>query len=217
MIAEKIKALKNELPSHVKLVVVSKFRTISEIMEVYQTGHRVFGENRIQNLMERKSDLPDDIEWHLIGQLQTNKVKYISSFISMIHSLDSLKLAREIQKYGVRHQRSIDCLIQIHIAREETKSGILPSDLDTILAEPEWQNLTKVNIRGVMAMASNVADEAVVRQEFKSVYAIFKRLKEVYFRNSPHFDTISMGMSNDHKIAVEEGSNLVRIGSLIFE
>lgn len=217
MIAETIEALKNELPSHVKLVVVSKFRSFSEIMEVYQTGHRAFAENRIQNLLERKSELPEDIEWHMIGQLQSNKVKYIAPFISMIHSLDGLKLAREIQKYGEKYHRSIDCLLQVHIAREETKSGIHPEELDRLLQDTEWQHLTYVNIRGVMAMATNTPDNQTITDEFNKVHAIFNHLKNTYFKDKTDFDTLSMGMSGDYPLAIQAGSTLVRIGSKIFE
>lgn len=215
-IKERLRAIQQNLPETCQLIVVSKYRTREEILEVYNCGQRIFAENRVQNLVERKNELPDDIQWHLIGQLQTNKVKYIAPFVSMIHSLDSLKLALEIQKQAEKHQRVIPCLIQLHVAQEDTKSGLSPDELDDFLSAPSWADMDRVKICGVMSMATFTADTNQVRNEFRQTQEVFKRLKSTYFNNNPDFRHISMGMSNDYSIAVEEGSTMIRIGSLVF-
>ncbi len=215
-IKERLDSIQQNLPAHCKLIVVSKYRTRAEIEEVYQTGQRIFAENRVQNLVERRGELPEDIEWHLIGQLQTNKVKYIASFVAMIHSLDSIKLAEEIQKQAIKHNRIIPCLIQLHIAQEESKSGLHPDELDTFLKDPIWSSLDRVQISGVMSMATLTDDQDLIRSEFRKTREIFETLKKLYFKDNPHFKQISMGMSSDYQIAAEEGSSMVRIGSLVF-
>jgi hypothetical protein len=215
-IKERLDSIQQNLTAHCKLIVVSKYRTRAEIEEVYQTGQRIFAENRVQNLVERRGELPEDIEWHLIGQLQTNKVKYIASFVAMIHSLDSIKLAEEIQKQAIKHNRIIPCLIQLHIAQEESKSGLHPDELDTFLKDPIWSSLNRVQISGVMSMATLTDDQDLIRSEFRKTREIFETLKKLYFKDNPHFKQISMGMSSDYQIAAEEGSSMVRIGSLVF-
>lgn len=215
-IKERLDSIQQNLPADCTLIVVSKYRTRSEIEEVYQAGQRIFAENRVQNLVERRGELPADIAWHLIGQLQTNKVKYIAPFVAMIHSLDSIKLAEEIQKQSIKHNRNIPCLIQLRIAQEESKSGLHPDELDTFLKDPIWSSLDRLQISGVMSMATLTDDQDLIRSEFRKTREIFETLKKRYFKDNPHFKHISMGMSSDYQIAAEEGSTMVRIGSLVF-
>jgi pyridoxal phosphate enzyme (YggS family) len=211
-----LKRILQELPAGVKLVVVSKTVSVETIQEVYNDGHRIFGENRAQALIEKQPVLPGDIEWHFIGHLQSNKVKYIAPFVSMIHSVDSLKLLKEIDKEGAKNDRVIPCLLQFHIASEETKYGLdLPEAVD-ILADPEVHELQHVTIAGVMGMATFSEDDKLVRQEFRHLKSIFTSLKENFFPYDSSFSEISMGMSGDYKIAVEEGSTIVRIGTAVF-
>ena len=211
-----LREILQELPSKVKLVVVTKMVPVETIMEVYESGHKIFGENRAQALIDRQSLLPDDIEWHFIGHLQTNKVKYIAPFVSMIHSVDSLKLLKEIDKEAAKHNRVILCLLQFHIATEETKFGLDLAEAVEILLSPGTHDLGNVRIAGVMGMATFTDDVALVRREFRYLRAIFTNLKENIFPDDPSFREISMGMSGDYKIAIEEGSTIVRIGSAIF-
>lgn len=206
-----------ELNAHaVTLVAVSKTHPPERILELYRSGLRVFGENRVQELVEKYEALPKDIEWHLIGHLQSNKVKYIVPFVRMIHSVDSLRLLQEIDKQARKAGRIVDCLLQFHIAREETKFGLDETEARALLDSPEYRALTAVRLCGVMGMASFSPDEALVRAEFRHLRGIFQRLKETYFQTAPHFREVSMGMSSDWRIAVEEGSTMVRIGSLLF-
>jgi len=214
--ASKLKVLLHNLPSTVKLVLVTKQQSVESIMEIYNAGYKVFGENRVQELTNKKELLPDDIEWHLIGHLQTNKVKYIAEFISMIHSVDSYKLLEEINKYAKKNDRVIDCLLQFHIATEETKYGLDIAESESILTNPEIQLLKNIQIRGVMGMATFTEDMSLVRNEFVHLYDIFNFLKVHYFADNHNFTEISMGMSSDYMIAIEEGSTIVRIGSKIF-
>ena len=199
-----------------RLVAVSKTHPISRILEIYHQEQRIFGENRPQEMLEKQAALPADIEWHLIGHLQTNKVKSIAPFVSMIHSVDSLRLLQEIDKQALKNHRIIDCLFQFHIAQEETKFGLSEQESIEILQSPEFSALQNVRICGVMGMASFVQDTAQVRQEFQHLKTIFEHLKTRFFPHAGHFCEISMGMSGDWKLALEEGSTLVRIGSLIF-
>lgn len=215
-IKENLNSIRQQLPKNCSLVVVSKFRTTAEIKEAYDAGQRVFAENRVQNLVQRKDELPDDIEWHLIGQLQSNKVKYIAPFVALIHSLDSIKLAQEIQKQAEKYDREIECLVQLHIAREETKSGLAPEELDEFLDNPVWRTLNRVKIIGVMSMATLTEDEQLIRSEFRKTRELFEKIRSEYFQNTPEFRHISMGMSGDYQIAAEEGSTMVRIGSAVF-
>lgn len=200
------------LKKNVSLVAVSKTKPISDILELYHLGHRDFGENYVQEMKEKADQLPRDIRWHFIGHLQSNKVKQIASFVHLIHGVDSLNLLKEINRQGEKHNRIIDCLLQIHIAREETKFGLQESELQEILNEVFIHPLKHVQICGLMGMASFTSDHHRVRDEFRYLKTVFDKLKATY----PSFTMLSMGMSLDYKIAIEEGSNMVRIGSLIF-
>ncbi|MBN2175884.1 MAG: YggS family pyridoxal phosphate-dependent enzyme [Bacteroidales bacterium] len=215
-IRQNIENLKNELPETVKLVAVSKTKSVEEILEAYETGHRIFGENKAQELISKQPELPQDIQWHFIGHMQTNKVKYIAPFVSLIESVDSLKLLNEINKQANNIGRVIDCLLQFHIAEEETKFGLDFNEATGLLNSEEFQAMKNVRICGVMGMATFTEDTGQVRKEFYLLKEIFNRLKNKYFIEQESFKEISMGMSGDYKIAVEVGSTIVRIGSLIF-
>lgn len=198
------------------LVVVSKTRSETEILNYYNLGQRVFGENRVQELVEKQSTLPPDIEWHMIGHLQSNKVKYIAPFVSMIHSGSNYSLLKEINKRAKQNDRVIDVLIQIKIGKEEAKTGWDKEELESHLTNNEIQSLNNIQIRGVMGMATFTDDDLVVRSEFAELKTIFDHLKDNFYSNQANFDTISMGMSGDYKIAAEEGATMIRIGSLLF-
>ncbi len=200
----------------VTLVAVSKTHPPESILDIYRQGQRIFGENRAQEMRAKHDVLPKDIDWHLIGHLQTNKVKLIAPFVRMIHSVDSLKLLQEIDKQASNAGRVIDCLLQFHIAEEETKFGLDQTEARLLLDSAEYQSLSNIRLCGVMGMATFTDEEARVRSEFRRLRVIFQSLKTNYFPNAPHFREISMGMSGDWRIAVEEGSTMVRIGSLIF-
>lgn len=215
-IAENITSLKQKIPSSVKLVAVSKTKPASDIIIAYNTGQRRFGENRVQEILNKKDLLPSDIEWHLIGHLQSNKVKFIVPFISMIQSVDSFKLLKTINSEALKINREIDCLLQIHIAEEETKFGFSMKELDEMADSPEFANLKNVRICGVMGMATFTDNTDQVRKEFNYLVKCFNSLKNRYFTYVPEFMEISMGMSGDYNIAIQEGSTIVRIGSLIF-
>jgi pyridoxal phosphate enzyme (YggS family) len=215
-IAGNIATLKLQIPISVKLVAVSKTKPVSDIQIAYNAGQRVFGENRVQELLNKYNLLPSDIEWHLIGHLQTNKIKLIVPFISMIHSIDSFKLLYAINSEAQKINRVIDCLLQIHIASEESKFGFSMCDLSEILRSEDVTYLKNIRICGVMGMATYTSDAVQVRKEFSFLKQCFNSLKNNYFMSNPDFREISMGMSGDYKIAVEEGSTMVRIGSLIF-
>lgn len=199
-----------------RLVAVSKTHPASRILEIYQQGQRIFGENRPQEMLEKYSALPKDIEWHFIGHLQTNKVKSIAPFVSLVHSVDSLRLLQEIDKQARQYNRVIDCLFQFHIAQEDTKFGFHEKEVQELLQSPEFAALNNIRICGVMGMATFTSDLEQVRQEFRSLKTIFDRLKAGFFSKESSFKEISMGMSGDWQLAIEEGSTLVRIGSLIF-
>ncbi len=199
-----------------RLVAVSKTKPNSAIENLYQKGQRIFGENRVQELVEKEASLPKDIRWHLIGHLQSNKVKYIAPFVAMIHSIDSLKLLKEVNKQAAKHERTIDVLLQFHIAQETSKFGLSISEAKSILDSDAYKQMDNIQVVGVMGMASFSDDLVLVRKEFKKLKSHFDLLKKSYFSNRESFKEISMGMSGDYKIAVEEGSTLVRIGSLLF-
>ena len=215
-IAENIASLKNELPQGVKLVAVSKTKPVSDILVAYKSGHRIFGENRVQELLSKKDLLPSDIEWHLIGHLQTNKVKYVVPFISMIHSVDSYKLIKTINYESEKANRVVDCLLQFHIASEETKYGFSMDEVIAMISTPEFSKLDSVKICGVMGMATFTDDENLVRKEFRYLADCFRELKRRYFPENDSFREISMGMSGDYKVAIEEGTTIIRLGSIIF-
>jgi pyridoxal phosphate enzyme (YggS family) len=215
-ITANIIAFKKSLPGTVKLVAVSKTRPVADIMEAYKSGQRCFGENRVQELLNKKDLLPSDIEWHLIGHLQRNKVKFIVSFISMIQSVDSLRLLEVINEEAKKAGRVVDILLQVYIAREETKFGFIKEEIEQMVEAREFAGLTNVRICGLMGMATFTSDREQVRMEFRSLARLFNELKKKYFTLDDHFREISMGMSGDFKTAVKEGSTIVRIGSLIF-
>lgn len=216
MIAENLQKVKATLKPNVELVAVSKFHPAEAIQEAYEAGQRVFGESHVQELVEKEKVLPKDIQWHFIGHLQTNKVKYMAPFVSLIHSMDSLKLMKEIGKQAEKCGRVIDVLLQIHVAAEETKFGFTPEEVVEMLQEDEWKNCTHVRIVGLMAMATNTDDEARIGREFESVAQLFEVLKDSFFADKPEFKELSMGMSGDYLIAQEHGSTMVRVGSMIF-
>ena len=211
-----IAALQESIPKDVTVVAVSKFHPSAMIREAYDSGQRIFGESRVQELVTKQQELPGDIQWHFIGSLQRNKVKQIAPFISLIHSLDSEKLMQEIDKQGAAHQRVIPCLLQLHIAEEETKSGFSPGECRSFLASGTWRECTHVQISGVMGMATYTDDEAHIRKEFRLLKSLFEEFKANYFAEETAFKEISMGMSGDYSLAMEEGSTMVRLGTLIF-
>ncbi|MBN2522306.1 MAG: YggS family pyridoxal phosphate-dependent enzyme [Bacteroidales bacterium] len=215
-ISQEIEKLKKELPETVKLIAVSKTKSAEQILEAYYSGHKIFGENKVQELAGKYEILPKDIEWHMVGHLQTNKVKYIVPFVSIIHAVDSLKLMIEINKQALKHHRIIDCLLQLKIAREESKFGLNFSEVKLILESDEYHKLNNIRILGVMGMASFTDNTSTIRDEFKELVRIFKSIRQDYFAGMPEFKELSMGMSTDYKIAIEEGSTMVRIGSQIF-
>ena len=216
MIIERIQQLKSELPSNVNLIAVSKTKPSSDIQIAYDGGQRAFGENRVQELVDKQEELPTDIEWHAIGHLQTNKVKYIAPFVHLIHAVDSLRLLQEINKQAKSNERIIDCLLQFYIATEDSKHGFSIEEAQEMLASPEFFELKNVNIVGVMGMASFVEDQAQIEKEFNSLHNYFQLLKSSVFKFNENFKEISMGMSGDYQIAIDQGSTMVRIGSTIF-
>ncbi len=202
----------DDLPKDISLVAVSKTKTNAEIMEAYEAGQRIFGENKIQELVPKWNELPKDIEWHMVGHMQSNKVKYIGEFVSLIHSVDSLKLLKEINKQGLKNDRKINCLLQIHIAQEQTKFGLNEAELFELIDSEEFGNLKNVTIRGLMGMATFTDDKEQIRKEFAYLNSIYLKLKN----KIQEVNVLSMGMSGDYKIAIEQGSTMVRIGSSIF-
>ncbi len=215
-IAENLKKIKSTLPKNVKLIAVSKFKSYDDILEAYHAGHIVFGENRVQELVDKYEQLPKDIEWHMIGHLQTNKVKYIAPFVHLVHGVDSLKLLKEINKQAKRVDRTQKCLLQIHIADEETKFGLSKEEAFDLLESDTYKAFENIEICGVMGMATLTDDIEQIHKEFSTLKNLFNELKQSYFSTQESFAEISMGMSGDYKIAVEEGSTMVRVGSAIF-
>lgn len=216
-IAANITALKTELESiNVVLIAVSKTKSVGEIMEAYQAGQRDFGENQVQELVQKQESLPKDINWHLIGHLQTNKVKNIAPFINLIHSVDSLKLLQEINKQALKSNRVIDCLLQIYIADEDTKYGFDFDEAIDLLRSEEFLQLQNIRITGLMGIASNTESTKRIHEEFYELSTLMKGLKQTYFADKDFFNEVSMGMSSDYKIAIEHGSTMIRLGSTIF-
>ncbi|HLU87455.1 MAG TPA: YggS family pyridoxal phosphate-dependent enzyme [Taishania sp.] len=205
-----------EIPKDVTLVAVSKTKPVEELLKIYNQGQRIFGENKVQEMCDKQQVMPNDIEWHLIGHLQTNKVKYIAPFVKLIHAVDSLKLLAEINKQALKNNRTIDCLLQFHIAEEKTKFGLDFSEAEQVLESVEFKNFNNIRICGVMGMATFTENEQQIRSEFKTLKHYFDTLKSNFFQNADYFSVISMGMSGDYQLAIEEGSTMVRIGSLIF-
>ena len=217
-IANQINTIKEELSRlNVTLIAVSKTKSNEEILEAYHAGQRAFGENMVQEMVGKQEALPNDIEWHLIGHLQSNKVKYIAPFVALIHSVDSLKLLKEINKQAKKNNRVIDCLLQVHIAAEETKFGLDHVELIELLRDDEFTSLTNIRIRGLMGIATNTSNQKEVKEEFRELKSLFDGVKASFFREKDQlFDTLSMGMSADYTTAIEQGSTMVRLGSTIF-
>lgn len=215
-IAENLSLIKDSLPPEVTLVAVSKTKPLEDLKTAYDAGQRIFGENKVQELREKEPAMPKDVEWHMIGHMQTNKVKYIAPYIALIHGVESFKLLKEINKQALKNNRTIKVLLQFHIATESTKFGFQLEEAQEILNSAEFKELQNINISGVMGMASFVDNEAQVKKEFDSLKKVFTTLKESFFKDNDQFKTISMGMSGDYKIAINSGSTMVRVGSSIF-
>lgn len=216
MIKENLNIVRATVPSDVTLIAVSKTKPISDLQEAYDAGQRVFGENKALEMRDKYQVLPDDIQWHFIGHLQTNKIKYIAPFVTLIHSVDSVSLLEAVNKEAVKNNRVIDCLLQFHIAQEDTKFGLDMEEAKVLLESENFKSLKNVNIVGVMGMATFTNDVDQIRNEFKNLKDIFDTLKEGYFKDKDSFSEISMGMSDDYPIAIEEGATMVRVGSKIF-
>ncbi|WP_291115843.1 YggS family pyridoxal phosphate-dependent enzyme [Flavobacterium sp. UBA6135] len=216
-ITENISKIKSSLPSHVTLVAVSKTKPVTDLMEAYHAGQRIFGENKIQEMTEKWEQMPKDIQWHMIGHVQSNKVKYMIPYVSLIHGVDSLKLLKEINRLAAKWRKKVDCLLQIHIAEEDTKFGLDEKELDEILKQVQNDNASFSNIRivGLMGMATFTENQEQIKREFLHLKSIFDQLKQLETSNLK-LETLSMGMSGDYQLAIECGSNMVRIGSSIF-
>lgn len=215
-LTNRLKEVQSKIPENVTLVAVSKTKPAEMILELYNSGQRVFGENKVQELCDKFEVLPKDIEWHLIGHLQTNKVKYIAPFVSLIHTVDSLKLLQEINKEASKNNRVINCLLQFHIAQEDTKFGLNFDEAEVILQSKEFVEMQNISVVGVMGMASFTDNKELIEDEFRTLYNYFHLIKSHYFKYNSDFKEISMGMSGDFEIAIEEGSTMVRVGSSIF-
>jgi pyridoxal phosphate enzyme (YggS family) len=215
-LSEKINNIQKTLPAGVRLVAVSKYHPASLIQEAYDAGQRIFGESHVQELVAKHDALPKDIEWHFIGHLQTNKVKYIAPFVSLIHAVDSERLLIEIDKQAKRCGRTIPVLLLVHVAKETTKFGFTPDELINFMENGDWRQYTNIRFSGIMCMATNTDDEALIASEFEQAKTLFHRIKEKYFSDSDTFNECSWGMSGDYPIAIEHGSTLIRIGSMIF-
>ena len=214
-IAQNLFKIKSSLPENVTLVAVSKTKPISDLMEAYDTGQRIFGENKIQEMAEKWVAMPKDIQWHMIGHVQTNKVKFMAPFVSLIHGVDSLKLFEEINKQAKKNNRIIDCLLQIHIAEEETKFGLDENELNEILASKTFQEMKNIQIVGLMGMATFTDNQNQIKKEFTNLKSIFDKIQPLKTKNC-QMDTISMGMSGDYQLAIQCGTTMIRIGSSIF-
>lgn len=216
-IADNIHRIKQELTgTSARLVAVTKTHPVELLREAYEAGSRIFGENRVQEMAAKQPELPADVEWHLIGHLQTNKVKYIAPFVHTIQSIDSLKLLQEVEKQAARYQRQIQVLLQFHIAKEETKTGLSLPEAEELLQSAEFRAMQYVRVAGVMGIATNTPDEHQLRREFRELRGYFDKLKALYFADDEAFREVSMGMSSDYQLALQEGSTLIRVGSAIF-
>lgn len=216
MIKENLETVRATIPANVTLVAVSKTKPVSDLQEAYDAGQRIFGENHALEMRDKHEVLPDDIQWHFIGHLQTNKIKYIIPFVSLIHSIDSQNLLEAVNKEAKKHERVADCLLQFHIANEETKFGLNLEEAEALLNSDAFRQMENVRICGVMGMATFTDDEDEIHKEFRHLKTIFDTLKQKYFVSQPQFKEISMGMSDDYPIAIAEGATLVRVGSRIF-
>lgn len=215
-IANEITKIKSSLPAATRLIAVSKTKPVEDIQQAYDAGQRVFGENKALEMRDKHEVLPNDIQWHFIGHLQTNKIKYIISYVALIHSIDSCNLLNEVNIAAAKKDRVVDCLLQFHIADEDTKYGLSFDEAQVLLNSPEYKAMNNIRIVGVMGMATFTDNQDQIRQEFRNLKSIFDRLKEQYFADNDSFKEISMGMSDDYPIAIEEGSTLIRVGSAIF-
>jgi hypothetical protein len=215
-IAENILHIKQSVPPNIKIVAVSKTVSADAIMEAYQSGHRIFGENRTQDLVKKQALLPADVEWHMIGHLQRNKVKYIAPFVAMIQSVDSIELLSVINREALKNNRTISCLLQLKIAREESKYGLRMEEIISLLSGTEYKALDNIRIKGLMGMASFTDDTGLIRSEFRFLAQSFKKLKTEFFAKDNTFNELSMGMSGDYGMAIQEGATILRIGTLIF-
>ncbi len=213
---EHINNVLQQLPANVTLVAVTKTRPVEILKQAYDLGLRDFGENRVQEMIEKQPVLPSDIRWHQIGHLQTNKVKYIAPFVHLIHSVDSLRLLEEINRQALKNDRVIDCLLQVYIATEESKFGLDETELMEVLDSKEYKSMANIRICGLMGMASFSDNLALVRHEFTGLKQLFDKLKSAFFAGSREFSLLSMGMSGDYNLAIEEGSTMVRIGTALF-
>ena len=214
-ISQNLKQIQSELPEHVTLVAVSKTKPNSDIMQAYDVGQRIFGENKIQDMVEKHEQLPKDIKWHMIGHVQRNKIKYMASFVNLIHGVENFKVLKEVDKQAAKHDRIIDCLLQIKIASEDSKFGMMASEALEIIGSKEFSELKNVMITGVMGMATFTEDHEQIKAEFTHLKSTFDDLKEIQSRNCK-MQTISMGMSGDYKLAIDSGSTMIRVGSRIF-
>ena len=210
-IVKNIQKIKSEIPENVTLVAVSKTKPTSDIIEAYEGGQRVFGENKIQEMASKYEELPKDIQWHMIGNVQTNKIKYMAPFVSLVHGVDREKVLKELNKQAAKNERTINCLLQVHIAEEDTKFGFDKNELSELA--DHLKDFTNVNVVGLMGMATNTKDQAQIEKEFEGLNSLFESLKE---KLGSDFNTLSMGMSGDYKLAIEKGSNMIRVGSSIF-
>jgi pyridoxal phosphate enzyme (YggS family) len=215
-ILRNIQQIRNHIPANVKLVCVSKFHPESAVLEAYEAGERIFGESRVQELLDKQPNLPADIHWHFIGHLQTNKIKYIVPFVDLIHGVDSLKVLKEIDKQAEKAGRVVSCLLQVHIAQEETKFGFSAGELAEMLESDEFREMKNVVISGLMGMATLTDNSSQIRQEFRKLKVLRDEIKQLYFTLNNSFTELSMGMSDDYLIAIEEGSTMIRIGTSIF-
>ncbi|KQO22754.1 alanine racemase [Flavobacterium sp. Leaf82] len=214
-IQSNLNTIKSTLPEHVTLVAVSKTKPVSDLMEAYEAGQRIFGENKIQEMTDKYEEMPKDIQWHMIGHVQSNKVKFMAPFVSLIHGVDSLNLLQQINKHALKNNRIIDCLLQIYIAEEESKFGLDENELNELLSSPEFKEMKNIRILGLMGMATFTEDQNQIKKEFTHLKSIFDSIKKLKAENCD-LKTISMGMSGDYKLAIECGSTMVRIGSSIF-
>ena len=212
MLNKNILRIISDIPENVKLVAISKTKSAEDIMMAYETGQRVFGENKIQEMSAKYEDLPKDIKWHMVGHVQSNKIKYMAPFVDLIHGIDSLKSIKILNKEGVKNNRILNCLLQLKISKEESKFGLGEKQFKEIIYSDEYKEMKNVKIKGLMAMASNTSEKSIIRSEFVHAKKIFDEINN----RDKSFEILSMGMSNDYKIAIECGSNMIRLGSLIF-
>ena len=212
MIAENIHKIVSNIPKNVKLIAISKTKSNHDIMRAYESGQRVFGENKIQEMSNKFEDLPKDIMWHMVGHVQSNKIKYMAPYVDLIHGIDSLKSIKIINKEGIKNNRVINCLLQLKISKEESKFGLDEKELKEIMFSKDYKEMKNIKIKGIMAMASNIKNESIIKNEFIFAKKVFNEINS----SDNNFDILSMGMSNDYQIAIECGSNMIRLGSLIF-